>query len=222
MIYVVKRTPKAPAATDPWAQGVWSGADELELTEHIRDRPEHFPPTRARLLYDEAGLYVYFQVEDRYVRAVAQNYHDPVCRDSCAEFFFTPSEDLAQGYFNVEINCTGVLLMYHQTGMEENRVDLDIADCRRLEISASLPDRKIDPEITDSLTWEIRYRIPYDMLSGYAPVVRPEPGVIWRANFYKCADETSHPHWISWAKIDHPNPHFHLPEFFGTLRFSGT
>ena len=51
-----------------------------------------------------------FRVEDRYVRAVSKNYHDSVCKDSCAEFFFTPGTDISAGYFNVEINCGGVML----------------------------------------------------------------------------------------------------------------
>jgi hypothetical protein len=47
----------------------------------------------------------------------------------------------------------------------------------------------------------------------------PAPGVRWRANFYKCAEHNSHPHWLMWAPIDFPKPNFHLPEFFGTLEF---
>ena len=50
-------------------------------------------------------------------------------------------------------------------------------------------------------------------------VEKPGTGVSWRANFYKCADKTSHPHWLTWAEIDYPNPKFHLPDFFGRLDF---
>ena len=48
----------------------------------------------------------------------------------------------------------------------------------------------------------------------------PEPGVGWRANLYKCADDSSHPHWLTWAHVDNPTPDFHLREFFGILRFA--
>ena len=219
MIYHVKSVPESAYLGATWDEAPWRDANKFELTSHIRERPEHFPPTYAKLLYNDQALHVYFQVEDRYIRAVAENYHDPVCRDSCAEFFFMPGEDLTQGYFNVEINCTGVLLMYHQTGMDQNRIEIDIADCATLKIWSSLPDGKIDPELPGPATWEIKYALPYDMLRKYAPLTQPKPGAIWRGNFYKCADDTSHPHWISWAPIDHPNPNFHLPEFFGTIRF---
>jgi len=43
-------------------------------------------------------------------------------------------------------------------------------------------------------------------------------GQIWRANFYKCADESSHPHWGSWADIGE-RLDFHQPECFGEIIF---
>lgn len=42
-------------------------------------------------------------------------------------------------------------------------------------------------------------------------------GRIWTANFQKCADETSHPHWVSWMPL--PELNFHLPDFFGEIVF---
>ena len=38
-------------------------------------------------------------------------------------------------------------------------------------------------------------------------------------NFYKCADETMNPHFVSWSPIDLPEPNFHCPEFFGNIHF---
>jgi len=57
------------------------------------------------------------------------------------------------------------------------------------------------------------------MVPFSAPVHRPGPGVIWRANLYKCADLCSHPHWLTWSFVDRSQPDFHRKEFFGTLRF---
>ena len=36
-------------------------------------------------------------------------------------------------------------------------------------------------------------------------------------NFYKCADDTEFPHFVSWSPIDLPSPNFHCPEFFGEI-----
>ncbi len=40
-----------------------------------------------------------------------------------------------------------------------------------------------------------------------------------RANFYKCGDKQHTPHFLSWNKIDLPEPCFHCPEFFGKILF---
>ena len=78
----------------------------------------------------------------------------------------------------------------------------------------------VDPEIAKPTTWTVEYRIPLDLLAKYYPkAVKPAPGVTWRANFYKCGDDTSHPHWLSWSCVDRPKPDFHAPTSFGTLVF---
>lgn len=36
-------------------------------------------------------------------------------------------------------------------------------------------------------------------------------------NFYKGADGSATPHYVSWNPIQTANPDFHCPEYFGTL-----
>ena len=45
-------------------------------------------------------------------------------------------------------------------------------------------------------------------------------GQTWRANFYKCADASVFPHWLTWSRVGLPEPDFHQPAFFGTLEFA--
>jgi hypothetical protein len=40
-----------------------------------------------------------------------------------------------------------------------------------------------------------------------------------RGNFYKCADDTEMPHFVSWSPIHLPTPNFHCPDFFGEIYF---
>ncbi|MEN6386139.1 MAG: carbohydrate-binding family 9-like protein, partial [Phycisphaerales bacterium] len=212
-LYVVKKT----SAPD-FKQLNWENANTLKLSNFMGDKPQHFPNVRAQLLYDDKNIYVFFKVEDQYVRAVAQKNQDMVCRDSCVEFFFTPSENISEGYFNLEMNCGGTLLLYHQTARGENKQEFSQEDCEKIQITASMP-KIVEPEITEPKTWTLKYAVPFEMLKKYANVEQPKAGVKWRANFYKCADQTSHPHWLTWAKVNKPKPDFHLPEFFGTLVF---
>lgn len=38
-------------------------------------------------------------------------------------------------------------------------------------------------------------------------------------NLFKCGDELSHPHFLSWQPIRTEKPDFHRPEFFAQVRF---
>lgn len=209
--------PGLPVTTD-WDATAWQAVPPLAVDLPVGEIPDHRPRTLARLLWDEESLHVIFRVEDRFVRAVAERYQDQVCTDSCVEFFFTPGADLGQGYFNIEMNCGGTALFRHQLGRGTGRREVAEADGCRLEPAHTLPVR-VDPELPGPLTWAVAYRVPFEVLERYAPVVRPRPGAAWRANLYKCGDATSHPHWLAWSPVDLPKPDFHRPEFFGILRF---
>lgn len=219
MVYEVHRLYEAMTIDANWEKPAWQNVLPLELKRFMGDKPTHFPKVQAKLLYDDANLYVIFRVDDRYVRAVAQKHQDPVCRDSCVEFFFTPGVDVARGYFNLEMNSGGIMLLRFQTIPRSDSVALASADLKRVEIAHTLP-KIVDPELTEPTTWFVEYRLPVDLLSTYcSTVVPPVPGVQWRANFFKCADKTSHPHWLTWSWVDRPQPEFHVPESFGTLVF---
>lgn len=219
--YIVKHTGQSPAFSSAlnWGAGFWNKTEIVRLKNYMGEKPEFSPDTRIKLKYDKDNLYVIFRVKDHYVRAVAGKTNGKVYEDSCVEFFFTPGPDINRGYFNLEVNCKGVYLMqYHKdNGKDQGFVDLN--DSRQIEISHSLHEN-VENEITEPVTWYIEYRIPYSILSKYILVDTPAPGVHWRANFYKCGDKTSHPHWLTWAPVMYPEPKFHLPEYFGWLEFN--
>ncbi len=48
-----------------------------------------------------------------------------------------------------------------------------------------------------------------------AGIKLPLSGQTWAANFTKCADKTSHPHWLSWVGVRT----FHYPRDFNRLVF---
>lgn len=218
MTYPVHRLAEPITIDADWNKGAWKAIQPLELTYYMGSRPEHLPRTQAKLAYDDHAIYVIFRVEDRYVRAVAANHQDPVCRDSCAEFFFTPGTDVKKGYFNLEMNCGGTMLLHFQT-IPRKGTPLAPADIDRIDVRASMP-RIVEPERVGPIAWTIEYRFPLDILPKYMPeAVMPAPGVTWRANFFKCGDKTSHPHWLTWSYVDRPKPDFHVPECFGTLEF---
>lgn len=203
-----------------WDKAPWKNTQAYLLTHYMGERPSHFPQTRVKLVYDSDALYLMFQVQDQYVRAQALRDQDPVCQDSCVEFFFIPHSDKSLGYFNLEINCGGTLLFHFQKEPRKNPVVLSEQICRKMNRFHSLP-KTVDPEIKTPVQWEVGCRIPFDLLTPFARVVKPGPGAVWQVNFYKCADKSSHPHWLTWAPVDHPVPDFHRPGCFGRLHFKG-
>ena len=110
------------------------------------------------------------------------------------------------------------MLFHYQIEFGQNTQIVSDAHCDRVEVATSLP-KIVDPEITSPTTWTIEYRLPVSILESYAAVTAPRPGVVWRANFYKCGDQTSHPHYLTWAEVKNAQPKFHLPEFFGSIIF---
>lgn len=223
MTYVVRKASQPIELGGGWNSGHWEGVNVLELDNHMGERPEHFPKTQAKLLYDDNNLHVFFRVEDRYVRAVSEKTHDDVCHDSCVEFFFTPEDTTTpeSDYFNLEVNCGGTILFHYGKSLGASgctRGEIDPSDCERVEVHGSLP-RIIDPEIIDPVVWTLNYKLPFSVVGKYSGTQVPRPGTKWSGNLYKCADGTSHPHWLAWSPVDNPTPNFHLPKFFGVLEF---
>ena len=201
-----------------WNKDPWLNIPAEQLNLYMGKKPKHFPKTEVKVAYDEDAIYIIFRVEDQYVRCVETSLQGNVCRDSCVEFFFVPGPDKTRGYFNLEINSGGTLLFHFQQARSVGTITIPENETRQIEIEHSLP-KTIDPEIEEPITWTMEARIPFSILEPYAPVTRPEPGVTWFANFYKCGDQTSHPHWLTWAPVDLPSPDFHQPSFFDALKF---
>jgi len=216
--YQVHRLAEPMKIDGNWDKPQWQDVKTVEIKNSMGGKPTHRPRTQAKVLYDDKYIYVVFRVEDQYVRAVAQDYHGPVWKDSCVEFFFTPRDDVSLGYFNLEVNCGGTPLFHYQKAPKKEQRSIDIADMQQIEIAHSMP-KIVEPEIAKPTIWTIEYGIPIAILEKYCPVARPAPRVIWRANFYKIGDDTSHPHWLTWSVVNNPVPNFHLPQFFGILEF---
>lgn len=216
--YIVKKMGVDISIDSNWDKAAWSNIQAEKLGYFMGEKPEHSPDTQFKVAYDDKYVYVIFKVEDQYIRAVGKGYQSSVCWDSCVEFFFTPSEDISKGYFNLETNCGGTMLMYHQIVGGQDIRPLANEELDQIQIAHSLPEI-IQEEITEPTTWTLEYKLPISILQKYSDLIKPELGVKWKANFYKCGDKTSHPHWLTWSFVDKPKPDFHRPDFFGTLEF---
>ena len=202
--------PSLEDSSDP----LWSAAERLEIASFHHRTSSHRPATTARLLYNAAGIFIRFDVRDRYVRCVHTKYQDPVSEDSCVEWFVEPRP--GHGYYNIEANCGGNLLHgHHPPGASPTRVSE--RNSREIRIHTSLP-AMIEPEIPTPLDWTLACFVPFSYFGGILSPTKGPQGQTWRANFYKCGSATSHPHWASWSPIGEKLS-FHQPETFGDLFF---
>ena len=217
-VYEVARSKGNMVIDGNWDKPEWKSVSKLELTHFMGPVPAFKPFVLAKMTYDHENLYVIFKVDDRFVRCVTNRPNGPVWEDSCVEFFFSPDSDHPEKYFNLEINCGGTPLMHYNLVPRKKIIEVGSVDISQLQIAHSLPDL-VDPEISESVTWTIEYKIPVRILKNYSPVTIPEAGVKWKANFYKCAEKNSNPHFMTWAAVQNEKPDFHLPQFFGNLIF---
>ncbi|MDD5699207.1 MAG: carbohydrate-binding family 9-like protein [Victivallaceae bacterium] len=214
MSYIIKRAANVQLK-DPWEGTVWSKANVVDI-DIFRDRSsDHHPKTQCKLLYDDQGISGLFRVEDRYVRSVATQFQDSVCKDSCVEFFVEPAG--GKGYLNFEFNCGGTMLVHQVFIPRKDYRLLTEADVAGMRQFVTLPP-VVEPEITEPTTWRRGFFIPFAVFRRTTGMPAGAlSGQIWRANFYKCADHTSHPHWASWQPLTATD--FHLPECFGEITF---
>ncbi len=217
--YKVNRLTDSLVVDANWNKPQWQKVNSLAITNIMGEKPKHAPSTEVKMLYDDNFIYVIFHVKEKYVKATATNINDYVYRDSGVEFFFTPSETIEDGYFNLETNCIGTPYFKHQIIFQKDVLDVDVEDIKKIKIEHSL-DTVIDTEIEELTEWTLEYKIPISMLKKYTKVTTPSPGVIWRANFYKTADATSNPHYITWNVVESDTPNFHLPKYFGIIKFN--
>jgi hypothetical protein len=218
--YTILFTKRRPDGQCLWEGSVWEKAITLAVDCFRSESSAHRPQTFCKLLYTQKRIYGIFRVEDQFIRCIHAGFQADVYKDSCVEFFVQPKE--GGGYFNFEFNCGGALCASYVTdparvaGRVKEFLPLTVDDERQILRYASLPTI-VDPEIETKLVWYLEFSIPIALLEKYTGQLGQIKGQRWRANFYKCGDETSHPHWASWAPLAARN--FHAPACFGSICF---
>ena len=159
---------------------------------------------------DVPAGYVYGQT-DVPLKASFEEDGSPVYQDSCVEFFMRKEGE--RRYRNFEFNCIGTC----EAGRRRSRTEVEplsaeeYASIRRY---TQLPRRRFSEQ--DGIhAWELTVAIPFRLM-GLDAAELPDS---LRANFYKCADGTRFPHYLSWNPINLPEPNFHCPQFFGEIIF---
>ncbi len=172
----------------------------------------YVPRVSFKIARASDSLILQYYVEEKSVRADFSSLNDPVCRDSCVEFFINPGDG---SYFNLEVSCIGTAYMAHGTSRETSR-PLPVGQVAAILSKSSLGNKPF-AERDCPEPWEITISLPLTLFSG-TDLAEPA-GRSFRANFYKCGDNLKEPHFLAWNEILTETPDFHRPEYFGTLHF---
>jgi Domain of unknown function (DUF1083). len=213
-VYYVSRSTNPFVIDGNWNKPEWKRIKSIEIANYMGEMPRFLPGTEVKMMYNDESLFIIFRVRDKYVRSIIREFNGPVYEDSCVEFFFSPDKNHPEEYFDLEVNCGGTPLIFYVPSTKEFTVE----DIEKISIAHSMP-ATVDPEIKELVTWTIECKIPFTVLEKFSNITRPKAGVCWRGNFFKTASKSSNPHYLTWAIVESSKPNFHLPRFFGELKF---
>ena len=180
------------------------------------DWPEEYPycpNVEFGIAHKGNAIMIHYRVNEDSVRAEAGEDLGHVWEDSCCEFFVSPDEK--EGYYNIETNCIGTVLLCNGKS-RENRTPAPTAILQAIDRWTTL-GRKPFGIRNEPQTWELAIVVPVE--SFFKHKLTELSNKSMRANFYKCGDKTKRAHFLSWNPIDIAKPDFHRPDFFGEITF---
>ncbi|MWW25234.1 carbohydrate-binding family 9-like protein [Algibacter lectus] len=172
--------------------------------------PEHI---RFKIAHDNKNIYLHYDVIELEMAARYLNHNDPVCKDSCVEFFISLQDD--PSYYNFEFNPLGTILFgYGLDRYQRQLIDIETIDLIKVKTKI----KRINQHDLTTFNWKLYIKIP---LKTFAfSTIKSFEKLKARANFYKCGDDLSKPHYISWTPIKSEKPDFHLKSYFGEIDFN--
>jgi len=170
------------------------------------------PLVSFAIAFSEDAILLKYFVSEKYFKSDYHQINDPVYKDSCVEFFIAFGDD--GNYYNLEFNAIGSVLMGYGSGKN----DREMLDASVISKIKSQHQIILSTNDTNDNNWELTLNIPFKIFihNNITSLI----GVDCRANFYKCGDDLPVPHFLSWNAVNYLQPNFHLPQFFGVIRFA--
>jgi len=211
----VKKTKLKPAFPD--LEDISASLDEIKEKFRIDtvnwEGYSYKPEVAFSVTYSDHEIFLKYYISESYFKAEKTESNEMVCEDSCVEFFVSPEDDGI--YYNIEFNGIGTCLLGTGTARENSRRAKPevISKIRRMTSVGKEPVG----EKAGEFEWTITIAIPFKVFFHHK--VSDLKGKTFRANFYKCGDMLTVPHYVTWNPVDTENPDYHQPAHFGLLKF---
>jgi hypothetical protein len=173
---------------------------------------QYRPKVEFRIAHVKNEIWLKYYVNEKHILARETNINGNVHKDSCVEFFISPVE---HNYYNFEFNCIGTIKVGYGHG-RHNRKYVDPELIQKIIVKSTLGNEPFE-EKTGGFEWEMMIRIPIECFT-YSKL-KTFSGLKARGNLYKCGDDTSEPHFVTWKPVKTKNPDYHRPEYFGDIHF---
>lgn len=201
--------PYIPSSNDIPAEAAHINISSNNWAAHF----PYAPHAEAFLWHSGQFLHIVYRIDEEYVAGVVEADNGKVFTDSCAEFFIAFDNN---GYYNIEANCTGKILMSHRRARKVDVNYLTPVLLSQIKRTPSLGSATFNCRKANG-PWELRLDIPVNVFFKHN--ITDLRGVEANANVYKCGDNLPQPHYLSWSPINTPEPNFHCPDFFAPVRF---
>ena len=222
---VTARHVSGPVALDARAPAsAWHSADPIRFSADWRGRnPDAELDTEVRALWSQETLYLRFVCRYREVYgfndAEPNGRRDRLWERDVAEVFLQPPESLSKSAADLH-NPSGRTLptryraFYKEFENAPNGMwlDLDISPQGVADLKSELL-RSVYLDESQRI-WTAELAIPMRSLTPNF-----DPALPWRVNFYRVEGKSEPRRYLAWQPTHTPEPDFHVPEAFGTLRF---
>lgn len=170
-------------------------------------------PTTVRAAWNEQGLHIRFECQDRHAWGNLTRRDDPIYQEEAVEVFLAPGVENPIDYLEFEVSPLGVLWDGRIHNPTSRRADMATDpgyDCPAIRWEAGrLGSARQD--------WWAELVLPWD---GIAPGAHPLPR-LWRANFYRIErPEGGPPEFTAWSPTLVEPADFHKPSRFGVLELA--
>lgn len=167
--------------------------------------PDPARETQVRILWSHETFYLRFECHYRelyvFEDSDATGRRDHLWDRDVAEVFLQPDPSRERFYKEFEVSPNG------------KWIDLDIFPGGRADLKSGLRRSVIVNE--SSRTWTAELAIPMKSLTAHF-----DPDAVWRVNFYRVEGRKEPRAYLAWQPTHTPEPNFHVPSRFGSLRFA--
>ena len=163
--------------------------------------------TRVKALWSPQTLYLRFECRYREIFVFPDSEpngrRDHLWDRDVAEAFLQPDPSRPEAYKEFEVSPNGMW------------IDLDISPGQKPDLQSGMT-RSVWFNANER-TWTAELAIPMRALTG-----KFDPTAVWKANFFRVEGNQEPRGYYAWRPTHTPQPNFHVPAAFGTLRFQAS